>query len=146
MECRGYVPVFVRDVFLRIPRRNQMLLEVFSGGEIVLTFFAGLVPVKEGDPYRTIFAQFDGLLEEWTETFRVPIWSKAHDLIFVPVIRKAQVMGERLIEDAERMRKVDPSCDTDVTPLTDAPRRAGKVAKTIDRDNDRLFERRNMER
>src|SRR5215472_3058119 len=85
-------------------------------------------------------------LAHLAEVGELSVWRQAHDLVFVPVIRKAEVMGECLIEDAERVRKVDPSRDIDVTPPTDTPRRAGKVAKTIDRDNNRLFERRDVER
>src|SRR5437764_8501941 len=54
-------------------------------------------------------------------------------------------MGEGLVKDAERMRKVDPPRDLDFAPLTDTPHRAGKVAEAVDRDNDCFFKRRDME-
>lgn len=42
------------------------------------------------------------------------IGRQTHDLVFVPLIRKAQVMRERLIEEAERVREMDPPHDLDV--------------------------------
>ena len=59
-------------------------------------------------------------------------------------MRKAEILRQRLIEDAERMRKIHPSIDRDVCALARPPGRAGEIAEAIDRDDDRLFERRNM--
>ena len=42
-------------------------------------------------------------------------------------------MSERLVENAERVRKVDPSPNLDVLSPADTPGRAGKIAETIDR-------------
>ena len=66
-----------------------------------------------------------------------------------PCIRRrnaeTEILRERLIEDAKRVRKIDtlPSILIDLT-VSDTPGGAGKIAKTIDRNDDRLIERRNV--
>ena len=57
---------------------------------------------------------------------------------------KAQILRQRLIKYAERMREIHASIDGDSFAPADAPCRAGKVAKAIDRDDDGLLKGRNM--
>ncbi len=58
---------------------------------------------------------------------------------------KAEILRERLIEDAERMREIDAAIDPDGGALPDTPGGAGEIAKTVDRDDDRLLEGRDVE-
>ena len=60
-------------------------------------------------------------------------------------MRKAEILRERLIEDAERMREIDSAFDRDFTPRCRAPRRAREIAESVDRDDGRLIERADME-
>ena len=60
-------------------------------------------------------------------------------------MRKAEVLRQRLVEDAERMREVDLVLDLDLRAAADAPGRAGEVAEAVHRDDDRLVERRDVE-
>ena len=76
---------------------------------------------------------------------RLAIGREAHDLVFVAVMRKAQILRQRLIEDAERMREIHASVDGDGLASADPPRSAGEVAEAVDRDDDGFGERRNME-
>src|SRR5262245_46874915 len=76
---------------------------------------------------------------------RPAIGREAHNLVLVAVMRKAQILGQRLIEDAERMREIDPPTIGDVTALADAPGRAGEVPESIDRNDDGLRKWRNVE-
>ena len=57
---------------------------------------------------------------------------------------KAKILRQRLIEDAERMRKIDAAIDADVAALPDAPGGAGEIAEAVDRDDDRLLEGRDV--
>ena len=61
-------------------------------------------------------------------------------------MRKAKVLRQRLVEDAERMREVNAAGDGDDITAPDTPGRTGKITEAIDRDDSRLFERRDMER
>jgi hypothetical protein len=55
---------------------------------------------------------------------------------------KAEVLGQRLIEDAERMREVHAAIDRERCAVSLAPGGAGEVTEAIDRDGDRALERR----
>src|SRR5437762_3671858 len=54
------------------------------------------------------------------------IGRKAHDLVLVTVVRKAEILRDGLIEDAERMREEYPAFNRDVPTRPDAPRGARK--------------------
>src|SRR5262249_33233596 len=87
--------------------------------------------------------QFDDLAH-LAETSGRPIGRQAHDLVFVAVMRKSQVLRQRLVKDAERMREMDPALDPGVAATPDAPGGAGEVAKPVDRDDRGFLERRQM--
>src|SRR5438552_18252032 len=76
---------------------------------------------------------------------RRAVGRQAHDLVFVTVIGKAEILGQGLVEDAERVREMHPALDADLRPATDPPGGAGKVAQTIDRNDNRLVEGRDVE-
>ena len=59
-------------------------------------------------------------------------------------MRKAEILRQRLIEDAERMREIDAAVDGDLRPAADAPGGAGEIAEAIDRNDDRLIEGRDV--
>ena len=75
---------------------------------------------------------------------RLAVRREPHDFVLVAIMRKAQILRERLIEDAKRMRKKHASIDGDVGAPADPPGSAGEIAEAIDRDNDRLIEWRNV--
>jgi hypothetical protein len=58
---------------------------------------------------------------------------------------KAEILRERLVEDAERVREMHPAVDLDVGALRDPPGGAGKIAEAIDRGDNGFLERRDME-
>src|SRR5262245_45274230 len=76
---------------------------------------------------------------------RPAIGRKPHDLVLVTIVRKSEKLCQRLIEDAKRMRKVDTPIDPNSRTISDAPSGTGKIAKSIDRNHDRPFKRRDME-
>src|SRR5262249_10140813 len=53
-------------------------------------------------------------------------------------------LGQRLIEDAERMRKMHATLDVDVFAASHAPGGAGKIAEPVDGDHNSAFERRDV--
>src|SRR5258708_10101241 len=57
-------------------------------------------------------------------------------------MRKTEVLRERLVEDAERVRKVHLPLDRHRTPATQPPGRACEVTETIHRDGGGFVERR----
>jgi len=76
---------------------------------------------------------------------RPAIGRKPHDLVLVAVVGKSEKLCERLIEDAERMGKIDAPIDPNRGALANAPSSARKIAKSIDRNHHRPFKRRDME-
>ena len=77
---------------------------------------------------------------------RLPVRREPHDLVLVAVLREPQVLGQRLVEDAERVREVDAPVESHVGTRADAPRRAREVAEPVDRDERPPPERRDEER
>src|SRR2546426_7062927 len=92
-----------------------------------------------------ILGQLDDLAHRWLACRR-SVRREAHDLVFVAVIGKAEILGQGLVEDAERMREMDPPLDADLPPATHSPGGAGKVAEAVDRNDDRLVEGRHVKR
>src|SRR5947208_10156557 len=68
------------------------------------------------------------------------IGRQAHYLVLVAIVREAEVLGQRLVEDAERMREVHPPFHSYVGPAADPPSGAAEVAEAVDRNDDRLVE------
>ena len=57
---------------------------------------------------------------------RLAVGSKPHHLVLVAVVRKAEILRQRLIEDAERMRKIDAAVDRDLRAAARRPRRRSR--------------------
>src|SRR5437879_2571257 len=72
--------------------------------------------------------------------------SEPHHLVLVPVMGKPEPLGHRLVEDAERMRKIDFVVYDDLAPPSAAPCSARKIAEPVHRDYVRLVERRHVKR
>src|SRR5438876_11761210 len=73
----------------------------------------------------------------------LPIGRQAHDLVLVAVMRKTEVLRQRLIEDAERMCEIHLSFDGHRAPATQPPGRACEVTEAVHRDGGGFVERRN---
>ena len=79
------------------------------------------------------------------EIGRVSVRCQTHDLVLVAVIGKAEIVGQSLVKNSERVRKINPPRDLDVGAAADAPGCACEIAETVDRDDGRLGERRHVE-
>ena len=77
---------------------------------------------------------------------RLPVRGKAHDLVLVAIMGKAEILRQRLIKDAKRMRKIDAAIDADVFALASSPGGAGEIAKAVDGEDDGRIERRDVKR
>ena len=77
---------------------------------------------------------------------RLAVGRQAHHLVFVAVLREAEELRERGVEQAERVRELDAAADVDVVAAADAPHDAAEVAEPVDRDDRRFVERRGEER
>src|ERR1035437_486172 len=75
---------------------------------------------------------------------RPAIGGEAHYLVFVAVVRKSEILGQRLIENSERMREVHAAVDRESVPSSRAPGCTGEVAEAVDRNDDRLIEGRDV--
>src|SRR5262245_9122962 len=80
------------------------------------------------------------------EEARPSVWRQPHDFVFVAIVRKAEKLRDRLIEDAERVGEVDPFGDPYVVAASNAPGGAGEVAEAVERYRHRLVEGRDVER
>jgi hypothetical protein len=72
---------------------------------------------------------------------RFAVRRQTHHLVFVAVLREAEQLRERRVEQAKRMREADAAADVDPTSPPHAPHDAAEVAKAIDGDDRRLVER-----
>src|SRR5205823_1411753 len=77
---------------------------------------------------------------------RCSVRRKAHDLVFVPVMREPEILGQSLVKDAERVREIHPSFELDIRSAANAPSSAGEIAESVNRDDGRLVKRRHMKR
>jgi hypothetical protein len=75
------------------------------------------------------------------EVLRFAVWGKAHDFVFVPVVRESQVLSERLVKNAQRMWEINLVLYIYAATPTDAPRCARKIAEPVHRDHCRLLKR-----
>src|SRR5271157_2637358 len=83
---------------------------------------------------------------ELVQKFRLAVGGKSHHFVFVPVLREAQVLRERGIENSQRMRKRDRAHRLDLATAPHTPHRAGEVAESVKRKYRRLLERRHEKR
>src|SRR5262245_9990500 len=72
------------------------------------------------------------------------VWREPHHLVFVAVVRESEILRQRLVEDAERVRKIDSLRHRKIRSRSKAPGRAGKISKTVHRYSERLLERRHV--
>jgi len=73
------------------------------------------------------------------------IGCQAHDLILAGIHFEAQVVGERGVEEPERMRKMNLAQHLERIAVTDADRGGGPFADPIHGEDHRLLERRGEE-
>ena len=62
----------------------------------------------------------------------LPVGRQPHHLVLVSVLREAEELRERGIENAERMRKRHAAPDSDIAAVPEAPGCGGEVAGAID--------------
>src|SRR5262249_32420428 len=72
------------------------------------------------------------------------VGGEPHNLVFIAVVRKAEILRQRLVENSQRMREVHAPVHRNRICATDAPGRAREIAETIDGYGCRLRERRNV--
>src|ERR1022692_1307549 len=53
---------------------------------------------------------------------------EAHHLVLIAIVREAEILGQRLVEEPKRMREVDAPLYREFVTAADAPGRAGEVA------------------
>ena len=150
----GDVFVMLRQRFIRVARRPeqpgqlrriQLAHPGFAVFPLVFHFLAMMAKMVKVQAERATFFEAHDLPHFGHEA-RLTVGCQPHHLVLVAVIRKTEILGQRLIENAQRMRKIDLVFDLDAIATADAPGRTGKVAKAIHRHGHRLFERRHQKR
>src|SRR5205823_1035870 len=76
-----------------------------------------------------------------THVTRFAVRREAHDLEFVAVVREAEILREREIQQPERVRKVHALADMEAGALDLSPRRADEIAEAVNRAHGRIVER-----
>ena len=74
------------------------------------------------------------------------VGSQAHHLVLVAIGREPQVLGDREVEEAERVGEVDAIEPVERCPAADGPRGADEVAEAVDGADGRLLEGRDEKR
>src|SRR5581483_11822632 len=72
----------------------------------------GMAKVSEIETERFALPRHDHFAQG-IDLGRLPVRREPHDLVFVAVMREAEVLRERLVEDPERMREVHLVLDRD---------------------------------
>src|SRR5258707_4075 len=67
-----------------------------------------------------------------------------HDLVFVPVVEKAEILRQRLVEDAQRVWEKYPVGDLDFRFAPDTPGGAREITGAIDRHHRGFLKRRHV--
>ena len=92
--------------------------------------FEGAIALQAHDPTH--------LLEKlWLAVRR-----QSHDFVFVAVVRKAEILGERRIKDSERVGEINAAIDPNAVRSSDAPSDAGEITEAIHGKHDRVGKRR----
>src|SRR3974390_3001889 len=69
---------------------------------------------------------------------RFAVGRQTHNLVFVAIMGKAKILGQRLVEDSKRVREKHPTVHRDVLVHALAPSSARKISKAVDRDDRRV--------
>ena len=77
---------------------------------------------------------------------RLAVRRESHQLVFAGVHLEAGEVGERGIQQSERVREPQLAEDVELVAAADADRRGGPFADAVDRQHRRLLERRRIER
>jgi hypothetical protein len=76
---------------------------------------------------------------------RLAVRREAHHFSFVAVMRKAEKLRRRGVDDAGRVRILDLAQHLDRVSFTNGPHRRDEIAKAVDRQQRRAFKRRDKE-
>src|SRR5205085_10633014 len=72
---------------------------------------------------------------------RPAIRRQAHELVFAVVHLEAAIVGERGVEQSQRVRKIDAVRELDLVSFADAERRRAPFADAVEREDGGLVER-----
>jgi len=96
-----------------------------------------MVEIRQIQAECPVMLQEDNLAECVHEPW-LAIRSQAHDLVLVAIMAKPQMLGQALIEDAQRMGKKDAVRDGQACAAAHAPGGGGEIARTVDRHRQRF--------
>ena len=97
---------------------------------IVGTLAGGVAEIAQIEGEAAVVLEPDDLLH-LLDVARLAIGREAHHLVLVAVVREADELRHRLVEDAQRMREVDAAVDRDLAALAQTPGRRGKIAEAV---------------
>src|SRR5262249_4596119 len=80
------------------------------------------------------------MVEDQLRVFRLAIGSKAHDVVFAGIHLKAELVSERRVQQAERMRKVDLTRQGQAIILSKTDRRGSPLPYPVHGEDRRFAE------
>ena len=137
------VEVALDQVGLRHPRwRAEQLVERPVGhGET-----AEVVEVLLVQAERAVFTDVDHVVEQQLDVFRLTVGGETHDLVLARVHLEAEVVGERGVQETQRIRPVELAQQPDVVALAHADRGRGPLAHAVHGEDRGPVEGRRKER
>ena len=104
-----------------------------------------VIEVRHVEPERAVGLEVDQVVEDELRVFRLAIGREPHHLVLAGVDLEAGVIGERRIEQAERMRKVDLLEDLQAVAVADRRRGRRPFADAVHGQHRRVLEGRRKE-
>ena len=94
---------------------------------------------------RAVLADLDQMVLDGLHVLRLAVGREAHQLVLAGVHLEPGVVGERAVEEAERVREPHLAQHVELMASAYADRRGRPLADAVDRQHRRLFERRWIE-
>ena len=143
LDRRRDVHLALGDRGLRLARRPaEERVELRRGHPEPLA----VAEVRQVEAERSVVLQVDQMLPDPVGVARLAVRREAHQLVLARVDAEPREVGERGIEEAERVRKADLVRQLDAVAASRAVGRRGPLADAVHRQDRRLLERRREER
>ena len=143
LDRRGEIHLALRERSLRLARRSaEQRVEARVGHREA----GAVVEVVEVEPEGAVVLDVDQVLLDEIGVPRLAVRREPHHLVLARVHLEAGVVGERRIEQAERVGKVDLADDLEAVAAAERQRRGRPFADAVHRQHGRALERRREER
>ena len=136
------IHVALVEPFLRLARRPaEQRIELVAGHAQT----GAIVEIGLIQPERAVGLEVDQVVEDEPGIFRLAIRREPHHLVLARIDLEAGVVGERRVEQPQRMREMQLFAHLQVVAAPEADRRGRPFADPVHGEDDRLLERRRKE-